>query len=288
MKINTTAPDDDKYLQILSDIAKKPKTLHYAGSLPADRIPSVAIVGTRKPTAYGREVTHRFAFELASRGVVIVSGLALGVDAIAHKAALEANGTTIAVLGNGLPAIYPAAHANLAKDIIATGGAVISEYGEYEKARPHYFLERNRLVSGLADVILITEAAARSGTLNTAGHALDQGKDIFVIPGNITSPMSLGCNQLLKQGAIPATSPEDILELLLPTNDANKNAPRTLPQGSTPLETAVITAIASGIQDGDAIQSELKVSATELSTALTMLELSGAIRALGANRWTLR
>lgn len=287
MKINTISPDDSKYLQMLNDIAKKPKKLHYAGILPKERRPSVAIVGTRKPTPYGREVTQRFAFELASRGVVIVSGLALGVDAIAHKAALEAGGTTIAVLGNGLPTIYPAAHANLAKEIISSRGAIISEYDEYEKARPHYFLERNRLVSGLADIVLITEAAARSGTLNTAGHALEQGRDIFVIPGNITSPMSLGCNQLLKQGAMPATSPEDILEILNLTDTLN-DAPRTLPRGSTPLETAVITAIAGGIQDGDAIQAELEVSATELSAALTMLELSSAIKALGANRWTLR
>jgi len=155
MKINTTSPDEQNFLQIspdeqnflqiLTHIANAPKSLDYTGTLPTERVPTVAIVGTRKPTAYGRDVTHKIAFELASRGVVVVSGLALGVESIAHKAALEASGTTIAVLGCGLPRIYPSSHKGLADEIVKKGGAVISEYERDEEARPHYFLATKKL-----------------------------------------------------------------------------------------------------------------------------------------------
>lgn len=163
MKINTITPEESEYLQIVNSIAKPPKSFHYCGTLPSERRPTVAIVGTRKPTSYGKEVTRRLAHDLATRGVVIVSGLALGIDAIAHAAALEAGGATIAVLGNGLPDIYPATNAQLGEKIVAHGGALVSEYPLHEKARLHYFLERNRLVAGLSDAVIVTEAALRSG-----------------------------------------------------------------------------------------------------------------------------
>lgn len=286
MKINTISPDTNEFLQILAYVAKPPKTLNYIGTVPENRSPTVAIVGTRKPTRYGIEVTTMLARDLAKRGVVIVSGLALGVDGIAHRAALDANGTTIAVLANGLPGIYPATHKSLADDILKSGGAIISEYANHEKARPHYFLERNRLVSGMADAIIITEAAARSGTLNTASHALDQGKEVFVVPGPITSPMSHGCNLLIKQGATPITSSEDILEYLVPTSA--HSGQKQLPLGSTPLESTIIQLLAEGVRDGDELQQRANITATQLSQALTMLEIDGVIRGLGANQWTLR
>lgn len=270
---------------MIENIAKPPKSLHYIGNLPEKRLPSVAIVGTRKPTSYGKEVTTRFAEELARKGIVIISGLALGVDGLAHKAAVDAGGTTIAVLGNGLPEIYPASHRNLANGIIQSGGAIISEYEPHTKARPHYFLERNRIVSGLADAIIITEAAAQSGTLNTATHALEQGKEIFVVPGNITSPMSLGCNQLIRQGATPLLSSDDILEVIAPGILSDQTI---LPLGSNLLETDILRLLASGVRDGDEIRLKAKIDATELSTTLTMLEINGAIRSLGANQWTIR
>lgn len=285
MKINKVAPNKHKYLQVLTNTPSAPRELSHLGTLPTERRPTVAIVGTRKPTAYGREVTHKLAYELAKRGVVIVSGLALGVDGIAHRAALEAGGTTLAVLGNGLPTIYPASHRQLAADIIKQGGAVLSEYPEDKPALSHQFLERNRIVAGLADAIIITEAAARSGTLNTAAHAIEQGKDVFVVPGNITSPMSLGCNSLLKQGARPITSADDVLEIIAP--DLLKPQ-QSLALGSNDNETAIIKLIQSGVRDGDDIQAQLNISATDLSVALTMLEINGAIRSLGANQWTMR
>jgi DNA processing protein len=285
MKINRISPDKHKYLQILTSLAKKPETLRFIGELPAERRPTVAIVGTRKPSAYGKEVTHQLAFDLAKRGVIIVSGLALGVDGIAHRAALEANGTTLAVLANGLSKIYPATHRNLAIDILAQKGAILSEYEDDVQVRAYRLLERNRIVSGLSDALIITEAAARSGTLNTAAHALEQGREVFVVPGNITSPLSSGCNALLKQGASPITCAEDVLEIIAP--DLLK--PQTMiPLGNNPLESSIISLIQSGMRDGDALQQQLTTSTHEFNQALTMLELAGTIRPLGGNQWTLR
>lgn len=285
MKINRISPQKHKYLQIINTIAKVPERLYFIGTLPSERRPTVAIVGTRKPTTYGKEVTHQLSYELAKRGVIIVSGLALGVDGLAHKAALEAGGITLAVLANGLPDIYPATHTNLAKNIIAGGGAILTEYEPGTSARGYQFLERNRIVSGLADAIIITEAAARSGTLNTAAHALEQGKEVFVVPGNITSPLSSGCNALLKQGATPVTCAEDVLEVIAPQL---LEAQTILPLGSTPLESNILTLLQEGLRDGDEIQRRIQVPAGEFSQALTMLEINGAIRALGGNQWTLK
>lgn len=285
MKINTLAPDESDYLKILSSIAQPPKKLHYIGLLPAERKTSVAIVGTRRPSTYGKEVTSRLSYDLAKRGIVIVSGLALGVDAIAHASALEAGGTTIAVLGNGLPKIQPATNRGLAERIVDKGGAIISEYDMNDDARPHYFLQRNRLVAGLADAIIITEAATRSGTLNTAAHALEQGKEIFVVPGNITSPLSSGCNALLKQGARVATDYQDVLDVIAPGRSSSQTV---LPLGNNELESTIINLISSGTRDGDELLKRSGVSATEFNTALTMLELAGTIQPLGANQWTIR
>lgn len=285
MKINRITPDKHNYLQILTSLAKKPKTLHFIGELPAKRQPTVAIVGTRKPSAYGKEVTHQLAYDLAKRGVIIVSGLALGVDGIAHRAALEANGTTLAVLANGLSQIYPATHRNLAIDILAQKGAILSEYDDDVQVKAYRLLERNRIVSGLSDALIITEAAARSGTLNTAAHALEQGKEVFVVPGNITSPLSSGCNALLKQGASPLTCAEDVLEVIAPDLLTSQVM---IPLGSTPLESSIISLLQSGLRDGDALLQQLDIQTHEFNQALTMLELAGTIRALGGNQWTLR
>ena len=285
MKINRATPDKHNYLRLLSEIPSPPKQLYVMGILPAERLPSVAIVGTRKPSSYGKEVTQRLAYDLAKKGLVIISGLALGVDGIAHRAALEAGGITIAVLANGLPQIYPATHKDLADQITKQGGAVLSEYEPETSARTYQFLQRNRIVSGLSDAIIITEAAARSGTLNTAMHALEQGKEVFVVPGNITSPLSTGCNTLLKQGARPVTCADDILEVIAPDLLQSQ---ATLALGNSPLETTIIQLLTSGVRDGEELQRRSGSTISEFNTALTMMEITGSIRALGANRWTLR
>lgn len=283
-KINEIRPLTHNYLKIAECIEDISDTLYYMGKLPETRRPTVAIVGSRKPTPYGKEVTASIASKLAGRGVVIISGMALGVDAIAHQAALDAGGTTIAVLANGLHRYYPTTNAQLGRRIINNGGAVMSEYEPGVEPREFQFLERNRIVSGLADVVVITEAAARSGTLNTAAHAIAQGKEVYAVPGNITSPMSAGCNYLLRQGATPLVNVDDLIEQLLPSSSLEQ---QPLPLGSTPLETAIIDCLARGMRDGDEILAYTKAAPAEFSTALTMLEISGIIQPLGANHWTL-
>lgn len=286
MKINQISPDEHVFTKVLAHIPKPPKTLYYIGNLPQKRLPTLAIVGTRRPSTYGVEVTSRFAYEIAKKGVVIVSGLALGVDAIAHKAAMEAKGVTMAVLPCGLPKIAPATNRNIAENMVKSGGALLSEYSsEVVASWKSNMLERNRLVSGLADGLLITEASARSGTLNTARHALEQGKEVFVVPGNITSPLSAGCNALIKQGALPVTEVADILNVIAPDLVTPQ---AVLALGDTPLESDIIALLNSGVRDGEALQVSLAVTTAELNGALTMLELNGAIRGLGANQWTLR
>lgn len=285
MNINSISPLKHKYLQIIDTIAKVPKTFYFIGNLPSERLPTVAIVGTRRPTTYGKEVTYQLAYDLAKQGVVIVSGLALGVDGIAHRAALDAGGITIAVLAGGVDSIYPASHRGLAKDIIAAGGAIISEYEPGTSPRVYQFLARNRIVSGLSDAVIVTEASSRSGTLATVNHALDQNREVFVVPGNITSPMSSGCNRLLKQGAHPVTCAEDILEIIAPQLLENQSV---LALGNTPLESSIIVLLQSGIRDGDQLQQETQSSSSEFSQTLTMMEINGTIRALGGNQWTLR
>lgn len=285
MKINSISPQKHKYLQIIESIAKSPKKLYFIGTFPEQRTPTVAIVGSRKPTTYGREVTYQLSYDLAKKGIIIVSGLALGVDGIAHQAAIDANGTTLAILANGVDRIYPASHKNLADAIIAKGGAIISEYEPGTTARQYQFLERNRIVSGLSDAIVVTEAAIRSGTLSTVTRALEQNREVFVVPGNITSPLSAGCNALIKQGAHPITCAEDVLEIIAPHL---LQAQQTLPLGNTPLESTIISLIQSGIRDGDQLHKQTQVAASEFSQTLTMMEIEGTLRALGGNQWTLR
>ena len=289
MEINRILPDEHIFSQRLVHIANPPKSLCYIGKLPETEAPVVSIVGSRKPSAYGREVTERLATDLAKAGCIIVSGLALGVDCIAQKAAIEAGGTVVAVVPNELPDISPKTNYQLAMDIIKHGGAIISEWmkGDNKIVNRWSFLERNRLVSGLADGIIITEAAERSGTLNTASHALNQGRDLFVVPGNITSPLSAGCNTLLKQGAYLVTEAEDVLSVIAPEKLQKDNG-QELAVSSTIEESIIIKLISEGLRDGDEIQQKSGLSASDFATALTMLEINGVIKPLGANNWTLR
>jgi DNA processing protein len=285
MKIKHISPDDNNFTKIISTIAVVPKTLYYIGELPTERRPTVAIVGTRRPTAYGTEVTTRIAGDLARRGVVIVSGLALGIDAIAHRAALDAGGTTIAVQANGLAKVRPYTNRQLGEDIVNSGGAIVSEYEPDEPPYQSRFLERNRIVSGLSDAVLITEASIRSGSISTANRALEQGREVFIVPGNITSPQSAGCNALIKQGAHPITCAEDILEIIAPQL---LKPQAQLALGDNSLQTKIIALLHGGTRDGDDLQRLSESDASEFATELTMMELNGQIRALGANQWTLK
>jgi DNA processing protein len=284
-KINSFRTDQMSYTQIISSIANIPKRLWLYGNLPDSRIPTAAIVGTRKPTPYGRDVTYRLSYELASRGIVVLSGLALGVDGIAHQAALDAGGITIAVLPTPLETISPRSHRDLAEKIVARGGALVSEYSITDPVYKVNFLARNRIVAGLADGVLITEAAARSGTLSTANAALQQGKPVMAVPGNITSAMSVACNNLIKTGATPVTEVGDILHEL---GLRDRGEQTELPLASTAEEAALLKLLMAGVKEGELLHQQSGLPAAEYSQTMTMLEIEGKIRSLGANQWTIR
>ena len=277
---------DYNYLRDLPHIPDPPKKLFIRGKLPAKRVKTVAIVGTRKPSAYGREIATKIASECAKNGIVVVSGLALGIDSIAHRAAIDSGGKTIAVLANGVDKIYPRSHEDLGQKILQTNGAILSEYPNNTPARPWQFLARNRIVSGLADAVVIIEAASRSGTLSTANHALDQGKEIFAVPGNITSPLSAGCNQLIKNGANPLTSVEDLLDFLIPDRFEKQTQ---LFKGDTREENVILEFLSkNGTTSSDVIIKQTKLSASEFNQAITMLELKGLALNNGSEKWSLK
>lgn len=277
---------DYDYLRDLPHIPDPPKKLFIRGKLPAKRVKTAAIVGTRKPSAYGREIATKIASECAKNGIVVVSGLALGIDSIAHRAAIDSGGKTIAVLANGVDKIYPRSHEDLGQKILQTNGAILSEYPNNTPTRPWQFLARNRIVSGLADAVVIIEAASRSGTLSTANHALDQGKEIFAVPGNITSPLSAGCNQLIKNGANPLTSVEDLLDFLIPDRFEKQTQ---LFKGDTREENVILEFLSkNGTTSSDTIIKQTKLSASEFNQAITMLELEGLVLNNGGEKWSLK
>jgi DNA processing protein len=282
-KINRKGIVSNSFLSPLLQLAQQPQSLYIKGTVPISRSPVVAIIGTRRPSPYGREVTQTIAAELARNGVIVVSGLASGIDTIAHTATLDAGGTTIAVLAQGLHSIYPAANKGLA-DRIVKNGALISEYEMGEGAMKHHFLARNRIVSGLADAIVVTEAADKSGTFSTVAHALEQNKEVFAVPGPITSLLSAGPNRLLQQGAHVATCANDILQVIAPHLVARQ---QEFAFGTTPLETRIIELIKKGTRGGDELLVQSGASPNEFSQAMTMMELSGTVRPIGGNRWTI-
>lgn len=283
VKINRQGIASRTFLLPLLQLAKPPLELFIKGNLPTSRPPVVAIIGTRRPSPYGREVTQTLAADLARSGVVVVSGLASGIDTVAHTAALDAGGLTIAVLAQGLHSIYPASNKGLAERIVK-GGALITEYDSGQEAMKYRFLARNRIVSGLADAIIVTEAADRSGTFSTVAHALEQNKEVFAVPGPITSLLSVGPNRLLQQGAHVALSANDVLSVIAPELIAGQ---RKFVFGDTPLEVCIIELIQQGIRSGDELLVKSEADASDFLQALTMMELNGTVRALGGNRWMI-
>lgn len=270
----------------LRHIPSPPQKIYCRGE-PLDNLlasPCVAIVGSRKVTAYGKAVTHKLAYELARAGVVIISGLALGVDSIAHRAALEAKGKTIAVLPGSLDTIHPSSHNQLATQILREGGALVSEYPAGIPTQKWNFIQRNRLVSGLSDAVLITEATQKSGTLHTASFALDQGRTVLAVPGNITSAASEGTNNLIKTGAQVITGTEDILHIL---GIQPAQAARRAPISDNPHEQTILTLLHRGVSDGSHLYAQSGLEVAIFNQTLTMLEIQGCVRSLGANQWAL-
>lgn len=272
--------------QQLKRLHTPPKQL-YLSSDSLDAIlkrPRIGIVGSRKVTPYGRAVTQKMSSDLASKGVVVVSGLALGIDSIAHSACLQANGVTVAVLPAGLDKIYPTSHTGLARSIVDSGGLLVSEYPERtEPLRPN-FIARNRIIAGLAEGLLIPEAAVASGSLHTARFALELGIPVFAVPGPITSPMSEGTNNLIKAGATPVTGVDDIFAAL---KWVDTQAPEKDLSTYSQEERSIIEHLGRGITDGHELLARSGLDAATFAQALTMLEITGKIRPLGANHWTL-
>lgn len=204
---------DERYPTLLSKIDDPPPIIYFRGNFSLINLPQLAMVGSRNPTYHGKEIAYAFAAELAARGLVITSGLALGIDGQCHQGALSVQGKTIAVLGTGLDRIYPVQHASLMKQIEETG-LVISEFAPSLPPVAHHFPRRNRIISGLSQGVFVVEAAAQSGSLITARFALEQGRDLFALPGSIHSSLSKGCHHLIRQGAKLVETIEDILEEL--------------------------------------------------------------------------
>ena len=315
-KINHFSPLEHNFTEGLEAIALKPKILYFRGKMPQNvskngksvRPKVVAIVGSRHNTRYGHEVAYKLAYELAKAGVIVVSGLAYGIDSIAHRGCLDAGGTTIAVLGNPIDKVHPAQHTKLAQEIIEKGGMILSEYppctSEYASAplapaeylndsgkrQLQYaatFLYRNRLISGLSDAVVIVEAATKSGSLNTATHAIEQGKEVFAVPGNITNPYSQGCNKLIRQGAHPYTCPDDILDFLFPKRLAAKTKSQLRLFGDNDVETAILKSLSEGTTLGEEIMTSSCLPVEVFNESITLLEIKGRVRSLGANRWCL-
>ncbi len=200
----------------LFEIPQPPKKLYIRGNMPPDDYIYLAVVGSRKHTSYGRDVCEKLIKGLAGYPIVIVSGLALGMDSIAHRAALSAGLTTLGMPGSGIDnkALYPRSNADLADDIVRNGGCLISEYPPTMKAELYTFPQRNRLMAGISKATLVIEAAEKSGTLITARMALDYNRDVLVVPGSVFSNTSTGTNRLIRQGATPITTSEELLEAL--------------------------------------------------------------------------
>lgn len=284
-KVNTLTLNDPDYPEALKRIDKPPNPVYFIGSHPKEWIdkPKVAIVGSRKATGYGRTVTEDIAAKLARAGVVIISGLAYGIDATAQQAALEAGGLVVAVLATPLTKIYPAGHLQLANSIVRQGGTLISENNGASKIYRHSFLERNRIISGLADAVVITEAAERSGSLNTARFGLEQGKTVMAVPGNINSQTSTGCNNLIKAGAVPVTEAGDVFFALgiKPAGQAISVNFR-----GTPEEELIFDLIKNGIMSQEELALASKLDGPSINNVLTMLEIAGVIKPQGGGSWT--
>lgn len=206
--------DSEYYPALLREINSPPSVLYINGSPTLLQSPQIAMVGARQCSPTGRELTYTFAKELASQGLTITSGLAIGIDGISHQGALDAGGKTLAVLATGLDQCYPRRHQNLADRIVAQGGALVTEFPPFSELASHHFPRRNRIISGLSIALLLTEARYRSGSLITAKYALEQNREVFTIPGSIKNPLAEGPNELIKTGAALVTSAAEIAETL--------------------------------------------------------------------------
>ena len=287
-KIQVLTIRDKNYPKLLKEIYDPPQLLYFKGTLENLNEYALAVVGTRKTTSYGRQVAPQIVKDLAQNGIIIVSGLALGIDALAHKAALEVGGITIAVLGSGLAreSIYPRANLRLSDEIIANGGALISEYPITAPPLKQNFPHRNRIISGLSLGTLVIEAPETSGALITAKCALDQNRDVFATPGSIYNPTSTGPNNLIKMGAKPVTSASDILDALNIGQISHVIQTRKIIP-DTREEEILLKFLSHEHIHIDRMVQLAGLDAATINSTLTMMEMKGKIRNLGGMNYVL-
>ena len=280
LDINFTTINDKDFPENLKGLNDSPMVLYYKGVIKKSDKNAIAIVGSRKITSYGREVAVKFATELSGYGITIVSGLAFGIDVAAHKACLDAGGRALAVLASGLDMITPISNSWLGKQIIKSGGALISEYPLGHKPGKRDFPERNRIISGLSKAVLVIEGAKKSGTLHTASHAAEQGRQVFAVPGQITSPMSEAPHFLIQNGAKMATSTRDILDELDLQFKTNKEAvEKIMPVGKD--EVVILEFLENEPLHLDELVRISGLTTSIVSSKLTVMELKGMIRNIG-------
>jgi DNA processing protein len=269
-------PGDAQYPSILDAIPDPPVALFVSGSPAALVKPlNIAIVGSRRATIAGRQFARSLSSDLGRAGLVVVSGLAAGIDGAAHRGAIEAHSTTIAVVGGGLCRIYPAGHRGLANEIVATGGAIVTEYPPTSTPRPANFPERNRIISGLTAGVVVVEASTRSGSLITARMALEQGREVMAVPGHIAAGSHAGCHRLIKQGAALVEDSTDVLQMLgLEPSTAVSATPSTHPLAH------VLNAVHSEVATLHDIVESLAMPVQEVLGALVELELDGFVESV--------
>ena len=281
--IHVTTWQDEDYPIRLKEIHSPPPVLYVWGEIkPQDRW-AAAVVGTRRATTYGKTTAREVSSALAASGVTVVSGLARGIDSIAHQAALEVGGRTLAVLGSGLDQIYPPEHRKLAESI-AGNGAILSDYPLGTRPEPRNFPPRNRIISGLSLAVIVVEAGVGSGALITADFAGEQGREVFAVPGDIHRRTSQGTNRLIRSGARPLVSPEDVLEALNMDVVARQEvADEVLPEDDS--ERRVLDVLSSEPIHVDELQAKCGLPISQITASLAMLELKGRARQVGGMQY---
>ncbi|MBT3412979.1 MAG: DNA-protecting protein DprA [Candidatus Jacksonbacteria bacterium] len=273
---------DDEYPELLKELYSPPIALYVRGTIPNESFPKLAIVGSRKVSTYGKQTTPDIAAQLAQTGIIIVSGLALGIDGLAHQAAVENNTPTIAVLGCSIDdaSIYPRANYQLAHNIIKTDGAIISEYPLGTAPLKQHFPARNRIISGMSLGVLVIEATQQSGSLLTSRHALDQNREVFAIPGSIYNESSIGTNNLIKMGAHLVNNAQDIIDVLdLKTSPLFADDGPVTPD--TYEESLLLPLLSKEPIHVDILVSTSTLDMAAVSATLTLMEMKGKVRNLG-------
>ena len=271
--------EDEAYPQRLKEIDQPPPVLYIRGDYLPDDLFAVAIVGTRRVTAYGRQIAEELAAYLASNGITVVSGLARGVDAIAHQTVLKAGGRTIGVLGSGVDKIYPPEHRGLAEKMMESG-AIISDYAPGTPPDASNFPPRNRIISGLSLAVVVIEAGETSGALITAEFAAEQGREVFAVPGSILAPQSKGTNKLIQNGALPLLSVNDLMQALdLTRMSEQKAARRIIPADET--EARLMKVLSEEPLHVDEIRNQTELPIEKVSATLALMELKGMVRQVG-------